>query len=139
MEVRVSSFPSGILCIIRFQSRAVCRETCAWYVACRRVVPSESMETSRRIWKGRSFAEDSTVPVLSVNVFPQSLHIHLWCLCSFPCFLIWLWQQYRLIFRKGWPQSSWNASRKNRPSITQTIDGSLEKASEYLNPKAMLI
>ena len=100
LGVRVSSFPSGILCIFRFQSRAVCRETCAWCAACRRAVPSESMETSRRIWEGRSFAEDITFPVLSENIFPQSLGIHLWCSCSFPYFLIWLWWQYGHLSKK---------------------------------------
>ena len=100
LGVRVSSFPSGILCIFLFQSRAVSRETCAWCASCRRAVPSESMETSRRIWEGRSFAEDSTFPVLSENIFPQSLGIHLWCPCSFPYFLIWLWWQYGHLSKK---------------------------------------
>ena len=48
---------SGILCIFRFHRRAVCSDTCAWCAACLRVAPSESMETSLRIWDGLSLDE----------------------------------------------------------------------------------
>ena len=77
---------SGILCIFRFHRRAVCSDTCAWCAACLRVAPSESMETSFRIWEGFSLDEQRIVRVLPEKVLPQSRHAHLWCPCSFPYF-----------------------------------------------------
>ena len=59
---------SDIFCVFRFHRSAVCRDTCAWFAACLSVVPSESMETSFRIWEGFSLDEQRIVRVLPLAV-----------------------------------------------------------------------